>query len=43
VLERVGDLALWAQAEGAISAERGEQIARDASRALQRSDVRGAA
>ena len=43
VLERVGEAACWARAEGAISAARSQQIARHVRRALQRSDVRLAA
>ena len=39
VLERVGEAACWAQAEGAISAERSEQIARHVRRALDWADV----
>jgi hypothetical protein len=42
VLARIGEAAWRAQAEGAISAERGEQIARHVSRA-QHADVRVAA
>lgn len=42
VLARVSEAARWAQAEGAISAERGGQIARHVSRA-QDADVRVAA
>ena len=39
VLERVGEAACWAQAEGAISAEHSEQIARHVRRALDWADV----
>ena len=40
VLARVSETACWAQAEGVISAERGGQIARHVSRALEHSEVR---
>lgn len=43
VLARVGEAAGWAQAEGAITPERGAQIARHVSRALQRGNARLAA
>jgi hypothetical protein len=43
VLERVSEVACWAQAEGAISAARSEHIARHVERALNRTDVRLAA
>jgi hypothetical protein len=43
VLARVGEVAGWAQAEGAISPERSAQIARHISRALQRQGARLAA
>jgi hypothetical protein len=43
VLERVGEAACWAQAEGAISARRSEQIARHVKRSLKRPAVRLAA
>jgi hypothetical protein len=36
VLSRIAESACWAQAEGAISAGRAEQIARHVSRALAR-------
>ena len=36
VLARVGEAACWAEGEGAISAERGAQIARHVRRALGR-------
>ena len=39
VLEHVGEAACWAQAEGAISAGRSQQIARHVRRALQRNGV----
>ena len=41
--ECVGEAACWAQAEGAISAARSEQIARHVKRALGRTDARLAA
>jgi len=43
VLEHVSEAACWAQAEGAISAARGQQIARHVRRALERTGVRLAA
>jgi hypothetical protein len=43
VLERVDEAACWAQAEGAISARRSEQIARHVQRSLKRSASRLAA
>lgn len=39
VLERVAEATRWAQAEGAITAERGGQIARHVKRALKAIDV----
>ena len=43
VLARVSEAARWAQAEGAISPARSQQIARHVERALERTDVRLAA
>ncbi len=43
VLDRVGEAAYWAQAEGAISPERGAQIARYVRRALEGAEARIAA
>ena len=43
VLAQVGEAACWAQAEGAISPERGAQIARHVSRALGRAETRAGA
>jgi hypothetical protein len=43
VLTHVSEAACWAQAEGAISAKRGAQIARHVSRALEHAEARIAA
>ena len=43
VLAQVSQTARWAQVQGAISAERGGQIARHVNRALERAEVRIAA
>jgi hypothetical protein len=43
VLTRVSEAACWAQAEGAISPQRGAQIARHINRALARGEARVAA
>ncbi len=39
VLERVGEAAGSAQAEGQITAQRGEQVARHVSRAMERTEL----
>ncbi len=39
VLAQVGEAARWAQTEGAITAQRGEQITRHLTRALERTDL----
>lgn len=43
VLKRVSEAACWAEAHGAISAERSQQIARHVKRALRRRDARSPA
>ena len=40
VLSRIAEAACWAQAEGAISSQRAEQIARHVRRATQQTQVR---
>jgi hypothetical protein len=43
VLSRISEAACWAQAEGAISSRRAEQIARHVRRAAQQTELRVAA
>jgi hypothetical protein len=43
VLARIGEAASWAQAEGAVSARRAEQIGRHLQRALESTDPGAAA